>query len=65
MPLADRVQPHDGIGRIGRPVGIVTCPNCLVEMPPVSAKRSEEDSLSEVLYRCPRCEAETRRWVKL
>jgi hypothetical protein len=66
MPLAERVQPpHERNGPIGRPVGIVTCPNCLVEMPRLSAKRSAEDTLSEVLYRCPRCETETRRWVKL
>lgn len=65
MPLAERVQPrHDRNGTMGRPVGIVTCPNCLVEMPRLSAKRSAEETLSEVLYRCPRCETETRRWVK-
>ena len=66
MPLAERVQPsHDRNDSTARPVGIVTCPNCVVEMPRISAKRSGENALSEAVYRCPRCETETRRWVKL
>jgi DNA-directed RNA polymerase subunit M/transcription elongation factor TFIIS len=66
MPLAERIQPrHDRNGPIGQRVGIVTCPNCQVEMLRLSSKRSGEDTLSEVVYRCPRCETETRRWIKL
>jgi len=66
MRLAERVQPcHDGNGPTGRSVGVVTCPNCQVEMPRLSARRSSEEPLSEILYRCPRCGTETRRWIKL
>jgi hypothetical protein len=53
-----------GIGQ--RPVGLVTCPNCMVVMPRVSLKSSEaEKTLCEAIYRCPRCDAETRRWIAL
>lgn len=46
------------------PIGLVTCPNCRVTMRCVVAKPVEgEDALLEALYRCPRCHAETRRWI--
>ena len=67
MPLAEFVQTQrDEDGTIGRPVGLVTCPNCRVEMPRISLKASEpENNLNEAVYRCPQCETETRRWIKL
>jgi hypothetical protein len=64
MPLAEPVQRIDG--PIRRSLGLVTCPNCRVEMPRISLKAAdEENQLSEALYRCPRCQTETRRWIKL
>jgi len=46
------------------PIGIVTCPNCRVEMPRVSLRASETDvPLYEAVYRCPQCETETKRWI--
>ena len=60
-PLANR---HDVNVEVRRPVGVVTCPNCLVEMPRISLKRLEDGkALREAIYRCPRCDAETRRWI--
>jgi DNA-directed RNA polymerase subunit RPC12/RpoP len=47
------------------PIGQVTCPNCRVVMPRISLKTDEGNSLSEAVYRCPRCKTETTRWIKL
>ena len=45
-------------------VGQVTCPNCQVVMRRIATKRVEgENGLCEVSYRCPRCDAETKRWM--
>lgn len=45
-------------------VGLVTCPNCRVAMRLAFMRPVEGESrLSEVAYRCPRCNAETKRWV--
>jgi len=55
---------NGGISR--KPVGQVTCPNCRVVMPRISLKSLEDKrDLNEALYRCPKCETETRRWIKL
>lgn len=61
MPVIELV---DGARGEQRAIGQVTCPNCrvvmrLVLMQPVDG----ESCLHEVSYRCPRCSAETRRWV--
>jgi transposase-like protein len=61
MPLAELVQSTD---TMTPPVGVVTCPNCRVPMPRISLKPSRAD-LNEAVYRCPRCETETMRWIKL
>jgi hypothetical protein len=51
---------------VGRPIGLVTCPNCRVEMPRVSLTDPEDaKALRAAIYRCPRCDAETRRWIVL
>jgi hypothetical protein len=65
MPLADLVQPQRDKNGAGRPVGLVTCPNCRVVMPRISLQPSEEENLHEAVYHCPRCDAEARRWIKL
>jgi hypothetical protein len=66
MPLAELVQPQQDKNRaVGRPVGVVTCPNCRVEMPRISLQPSEEANLYEAVYRCPQCGTETRRWIAL
>jgi hypothetical protein len=45
-------------------VGLVTCPNCRVAMRLVFIRPVEGEScLNEAAYRCPRCDAETRRWI--
>ena len=45
-------------------IGIVTCPNCKITMRPAFIKPVDgEGLLREAAYRCPRCEAETRRWI--
>ena len=47
-------------------VGLVTCPNCQVEMRRVSTKPvAGALELREAAYQCPRCGAETKRWVKI
>ncbi len=51
-------------GATGAAIGLVTCPNCQVTMRrslmrPVGG----ESELREVVYRYPRCDAETKRWV--
>ena len=62
MPVVDLVHVRD----VRDEVGIVTCPNCQVRMRPVFIKPlGGEEELSEVAYRCPRCNAETRRWISL
>ena len=48
-----------------KPVGLVTCPNCRVVMARVSIKGSEDADLCEAAFRCPKCGAQTRRWIKL
>jgi hypothetical protein len=54
------------LAELVRPIGLVTCPNCRVDMPRVGVKENESDEkLREVTYRCPRCETETRRWIAL
>jgi DNA-directed RNA polymerase subunit RPC12/RpoP len=65
MPLAEPVQRIDG--PIRRSLGLVTCPNCrVVVMPRISVKLADkENHLNEALYRCLRCHAEARRWIKL
>jgi hypothetical protein len=66
MALAEHVKSqHDRNGASRRPVGLVTCPNCRVEMPRISLQPSEAENLHEAVYRCPKCEAETRRWIAL
>ena len=65
MQLADLVQPRRDKNGDGRRVGLVTCPNCRVVMPRISLQPSEEENLHEAEYHCPRCDAETRRWIKL
>jgi hypothetical protein len=59
--LAELVQRAD---TITSPVGVVTCPNCRVVMVRISLKPAQAD-LNEANYRCPRCQTETRRWIKL
>jgi hypothetical protein len=62
MQLAELVRHHDA----RRPIGLVTCPNCRVDMPRIGLKETESDqNLCEATYRCPQCETETRRWVAL
>jgi hypothetical protein len=62
MPLAELVRHHDD----HRPIGLVTCPNCRVDMPRIGLKETESDqNLCEATYRCPQCETETRRWIAL
>ena len=59
MPLAELVRHHDAIG-------LVTCPNCRVDMPRIGLKETETDqNLCEATYRCPQCATETRRWIAL
>lgn len=54
------------VAELVRPIGVVTCPNCQVEMPRIGLKQAEtEPKLREATYRCPRCETETRRWIAL
>jgi transposase-like protein len=48
----------------GSAIGQVTCPNCQVPMNRTALKSSDGgQSLSEAIYRCPECEAETKRWI--
>ena len=54
---------NGGISR--KPVGQVTCPNCRVVMPRISLQPSDAENLYEAVHRCPKCETETRRWIKL
>lgn len=67
MPLAQLLRHRREIGGdVNQPVGLVTCPNCLVLMARISLKSlPSEKTLHEATYRCPRCGAETRRWIKL
>jgi hypothetical protein len=47
------------------PIGQVTCPNCLVLMSRISLGEADEQTgLRTATYRCPRCEAQTTRWIK-
>ena len=46
------------------PLGLVTCPNCCVVMARISLNGSEHGALHEAVYRCQKCETETRRWIK-
>jgi hypothetical protein len=67
MALAQLVRHRrETSGDVNQPVGLVTCPNCLVLMVRISLKSSEsEKTLHEATHRCPKCSAETRRWIKL
>jgi hypothetical protein len=66
MPLAVLVQPQsDRDGSNHRPIGLVTCPNCEVVMPRILLQPSDAENLYEAVHRCPKCEMETRRWIKL
>jgi hypothetical protein len=47
------------------PIGQVTCPNCLLIMGRIALGKAEAGTgLRAGTYRCPRCEAETVRWIK-
>jgi hypothetical protein len=49
----------------GTAIGLVTCPNCQVEMRRIVLKLVKgESELREAAYRCPQCDAETKRWVR-
>jgi hypothetical protein len=65
MPLAVLVQPQSDRDGSNRPIGLVTCPNCQVAMPRISLRPSDAENLYESIHRCPKCETETRRWIKL
>jgi hypothetical protein len=67
MHLAPVAKRQSGIRvDVNGPIGVVTCPNCVVAMPRISLKGPEDNSaLREATYHCPRCDAETRRWIKL
>ena len=66
MPIAAIRSQADRSGGGQQPIGLVTCPNCRVVMPRVAIKQSDKVmALSEALYRCPRCDTETRRWIAL
>jgi rubrerythrin len=61
MRLAEPVQrPESGSAH---PIGIVTCPNCRVMMARVSLKRLDGTVFNEATFRCPKCQAETRRFM--
>jgi hypothetical protein len=48
------------------PIGLVTCPNCQVEMLRISlTEQEDEKALRKAIYRCPRCATETARWIVL
>jgi hypothetical protein len=48
------------------PIGLVTCPNCQVEMLRISLTEPEDEkALRKAIYRCPRCATETARWIVL
>src|SRR5258708_7231460 len=66
-PLNIGVAEHDmQLAELVRPIGLVTCPNCRVDMPRVGLKETESDEkLREATYRCPQCQTETRRWIAL
>lgn len=54
------------LAELVRPIGLVTCPNCRVDMPRVGLKEPESDEkLREATYRCPQCATETRRWIAI
>lgn len=68
MQPAGLAERHDDTNDdvIRKPIGLVTCPNCQVVMPRISLKILEDRrDLNEALYRCPQCQTETRRWIKL
>ena len=47
------------------PIGQVTCPNCLLIMDRIALGKADAGTgLRAGTYRCPRCEAETTRWIK-
>jgi hypothetical protein len=51
-------------GATGAAIGLVTCPNCKVTMRRSLMRPVEgESELREAVFRCPRCDAETKRWV--
>jgi hypothetical protein len=58
LELIDRARSTDSA------IGLVTCPNCRVTMRLLAMKPVQgEDELREAAYRCPRCDAETKRWI--
>jgi hypothetical protein len=58
MPVIELVDSEQ------RTIGTVTCPNCRVAMRLTFIKPVDGGlALRETVYRCPRCDAETRRWV--
>jgi predicted nucleic acid-binding Zn ribbon protein len=59
LELIDRARPTNSA------IGLVTCPNCQVTMRRVFLKPVDgEANLREAAYRCPRCDAETKRWLR-
>ncbi|SHN80532.1 hypothetical protein SAMN05444170_4409 [Bradyrhizobium erythrophlei] len=52
-------------GAADNSIGRVTCPNCRLTMRLLAMKLVKgEAELREAAYRCPQCDAETRRWVR-
>jgi hypothetical protein len=63
VPLIELIDDAKGADSA---IGQVTCPNCQVVMRLGAMKPVEgAGELREAAYRCPRCDAETKRWVKL
>lgn len=60
-----KLHPASDLSRPMAPIGQVTCPNCRVVMPRISLKVDEGNRLNEAVYRCPRCNTETMRWITL
>jgi hypothetical protein len=46
------------------PIGLVTCPNCQVEMPRISLKPLGAKKTSMKPSSLPQCATKTRRWIK-
>ena len=70
MPVEDEAiitSITDDRSNVGKPlpIGQVTCPNCLVMMDRTALGKADASTgLRAGTYRCPRCEAETIRWIK-
>jgi hypothetical protein len=67
MPPSPLTRRQSGMHvEVCQQVGLVTCPNCQVLMPRISLEAPEAgNALRKALYRCPRCGAETARWIVL